>query len=557
MVFVDYKFDPDRNQEIGLFFKNLASLPDTQKIASAFRFSSNLMTHESLNVKHATSPEEPTAQHLDTLIARAFNQSIAYEKHLMNDDPSVQHNLLEKTLRVITKSMFGAAQNIIAMPGNVRVLGSQLRHHPIDTTGTIAKAVCHKVGTVFYTVGSFLNALNTIKVRHDTLINKENCEFIEAFNPRWTAALEEEQKIDCRAIADTIASFSEEDMQKYIVQPFIEAHMVAGILKTAKAIHPVARKFATAAEIESDQPGGSWRTPQELGDLTRHKLVTQTKKEVLVPRLVTDVPATARSLDNLLPTRFVPPASAQPGFLDISGKTSKIVNASLKVPLIPESLQKQYGTELITLAAQNSPQTTAYVVRSLENQAAKIAELSAHEIAHKLVPTVKEIYLSPKELFDLSSKFDGRIIKHELAQLEPKLAGKPLYFDYNHLLAPEIKILGKDIELSGYHHDPKGILEKSECFKLVPFKTRELPEGFQELSIKPLDFNRKSSVCFPAKWTHEKVISKIEESILNGTVGLTDNNKIAITGMIKEGVKITSIIDPNTGVVITAYPNIY
>ncbi len=556
MVLVDYKFDPDRNQKIGLFFKNLASLPDTQKIASAFRFSSDLMTHESLNVKHATSPEEPTAQHLDTLIARAFNQSIAYEKHLMNDDPSVQHNLLEKTLRVITKSMFGAAQNIIAMPGNVRVLGSQLRHHPIDTTGTIAKAVCHKVGTVFYTVGSFLNALNTIKVRHDTLINKENCEFIEAFNPGWTAALEEEQKIDCRAIADTIASFSEEDMQKYIVQPFIEAHMVAGILKTAKAIHPVARKLATAAEIESDQPGGSWRTPQELGDLVRHRFATQAESEVLVPELATHVPTTARSLDNLLPSRFVPPASAQPGFLDISGKTSKIVNASLKVPLIPESLQKQYGTELSTLATQNSPQTTAYVVRSLENQAAKIAELSAHEIADKLVPTVKEIYLSPKELFELSSKFDGRIIKHELAQLEPKLAGKPLYFDYNHIFGIDIELQGKDIKLSGCHHDPKGILERSEHFSVRPFKTRELPAGIHEAEISSIAYATKPSVFFSKDFKREKVMSMIEESITKGIVEKAKDGKIAITGIVDGNIKIRSIIDPKTGRIIS-YPSIY
>jgi hypothetical protein len=440
VVLVDYKFNPDRNQETGLFFKNLAPLPDTQKIASAFRFSSDLMTHESLNVKHASSPEEPTAQHLDTLIARAFNQSIAYEKHLMNDDPSVQHNLLEKTLRVITKSMFGAAQNIIAMPGNVRVLGSQLRHHPIDTTGTIAKAVCHKVGTVFYTVGSFLNALNTIKVRHDTLINKENCEFIEAFNPGWTAALEEEQKIDCRAIADTIASFSEEDMQKYIVQPFIEAHMVAGILKTAKAIHPVVRKFATAAEIESDQPGGSWRTPQELGDLVRHRFTTQAESEVLVPELVTHVPTTARSLGKLLPSRFVPPSSAQPGFLDISPK--KIAGGLAVNRLITRAdLEELVGNQI--------------------EQASKLTFTIPEKIM-KLAPTTKQY---------------------------PKLDGEHMYL-------PEINIhpeTGNTLKLAGFHIDPNGVLEKSGLVKIEKIDTIKLKDGASS-NLKRIIYRQKSQV---------------------------------------------------------------
>ncbi len=170
---------------------------------------------------------------------------------------------------------------------------------------------------------------------------------------------------------------------------------------------------------------------------------------------------------------------------------------------------------------------------------------------------MQKIFITPEKAFELASKFDNRIIKSEVAIYAPHLAGKPLIFDYNHLFSPAIRVKAGEIIITGYHHDTQNILEGCEHFTMQLFKTKELPEGFYQISVGPLNSDPKSTVCFPKEWTQEKVMSKIEESIRNGTVIKQDDGKIAIIGMINEGIKIRSIIDPKTGSVISVFPDIY
>src|SRR6185437_5063646 len=101
------------------------------------------------------------------------------------------------------------------------------------------------------------------------------------------------------------------------------------------------------------------------------------------------------------------------------------------------------------------------------------------------------------------------------------------------------------------------ILTKNNCFTLMPFKTTELPAGFYEVSVKVLDGKNKSSTCFPKDWTKEKVMAKIEESILRGSSVAQPNGRLAIIGMIDEGIAIRSIVDKKSGMVMSAYPDIY
>ena len=170
---------------------------------------------------------------------------------------------------------------------------------------------------------------------------------------------------------------------------------------------------------------------------------------------------------------------------------------------------------------------------------------------------MQKIFITPEKAFELASQFDNRIIKSEVAIYAPHLAGKPLTFDYNHLFSPDIKIIDTKPIITGYHHDAQNILEGCNHFIMTPFKTKELPEGFYQISVSVLGVKGKPTVCFPKEWKEEKVMDKIKESIMNGIVEKTDTGRISISGMIKEGIKIKSIIDPKTGLVITAYPDIY
>jgi hypothetical protein len=255
---------------------------------------------------------------------------------------------------------------------------------------------------------------------------------------------------------------------------------------------------------------------------------------------------------------FNKPAHVKPGFLRIGDSKQVTALCQNKIITISENLQKHHSLEkLNAIAIMHSEKTVAHTVRVLEDQALRICELPKHVNGHKLIPALQQTFLTPEDVFELSSKFDFRIIKPELIESCPELADKPLHFDYTHLFSPDIRVKNGKIEISGYHHDAKNILETNEHFTMTPFKTKELPEGFYEISIKALDSTLKTTVCFPKHWTQEKVMSKIEESIMNGVVVIQKNGRIAIEGNISEGIKITSIIDPKTGLVISVYPDIY
>jgi hypothetical protein len=238
-------------------------------------------------------------------------------------------------------------------------------------------------------------------------------------------------------------------------------------------------------------------------------------------------------------------ATTKIGSFDISSVKSK-------------NFLKHHSLEYLNSLAQGySPDIVKNVVQLLESQATTVLELAKHPEGHKLVPTLQKIFITPEKAFELASMFDNKILKSELSIFAPNLAGKPLTFDYNHLFSPDIEIVGIDIEISGYHHDAQNILESSEHFTMKPFKTKDLPAGFYQISVGALGVRGKSTVCFPKEWTQEKVMSKIEESIKNGTVKRQKDGKIAITGYISEGIKIRSIIDSKTGSITSSFPDIY
>jgi hypothetical protein len=255
---------------------------------------------------------------------------------------------------------------------------------------------------------------------------------------------------------------------------------------------------------------------------------------------------------------FNKPAHVKPGFLRIGDSKQVTALCQNKIITISENLQKYHSLEkLNAIAIMHSEKTVAHAVRVLEDQALRICELPKHVDGHKLIPALQQTFLTPEDVFELSSKFDFRIIKPELIESCPELADKPLHFDYTHLFSPDIRVKNGKIEISGYHHDAQNVLETNEHFTMTPFKTKELPEGFYQISISALGSNPKSTVCFPKHWTREKVMNKIEESITNGTIEKTESGRLSIIGMIEEGIKIRSIIDPDTGLVISAYPFVY
>jgi len=155
---------------------------------------------------------------------------------------------------------------------------------------------------------------------------------------------------------------------------------------------------------------------------------------------------------------------------------------------------------------------------------------------HIFIPKeLKDIVFS-KETWDrLAEKFDGMQISHEKWD-------KPVSteFNYRHFLHPDIKVncLTGEIKFGGFHHDHLGKIQESGVIKFT--EIIEKPHGFYKAKWQWGSFKSKFSSFFPKHWTHDKIMSKVEEALKN--THLVEFNEEyrtwEFTGKISEGIDI-------------------
>lgn len=126
-----------------------------------------------------------------------------------------------------------------------------------------------------------------------------------------------------------------------------------------------------------------------------------------------------------------------------------------------------------------------------------------------------------------------------------------------HILGMELDLSKKGkLTISGFHHDLKNVIEKSDILSFTNRVTYE--HGFYKAALFDKGNFVKNVTFFPAEWPRDKVINKIYEAydnfIKNGATGYIEKgNKYVIRGKIKEGIEIEMYITKN-GNIVTAYP---
>lgn len=167
--------------------------------------------------------------------------------------------------------------------------------------------------------------------------------------------------------------------------------------------------------------------------------------------------------------------------------------------------------------------------------------------------------LQKYELSDFVAKFDNTMI------WTPQECGVeiPMHFDFEYIdIVIKTTVDTCDvIELSGFHHDPNGALQKSGLIEYTITKPKDV-HGCYEIEWRYGNYEKfKPSSMFPDHWSREQIPEKVLESIHNYTDAQPSKNfanRFEITGTTSEGIEIFSIvqIEGKVATIVTYYPNV-
>ncbi len=158
---------------------------------------------------------------------------------------------------------------------------------------------------------------------------------------------------------------------------------------------------------------------------------------------------------------------------------------------------------------------------------------------------LEHILLSSGELERLAGTYNN------ICKSFAEINFKSIIINFEHIFGPEITCIKKGLELSGFHHDFMGLIEKTG---LITF--RYVKKGIHGVYGANWYYNGKEkySTFFPKSWDRVKVMEKIMEAYKNSKLPeLTSQGNWQIKGITSEGIKIDIIID-KLGKVISAYP---
>ncbi len=159
---------------------------------------------------------------------------------------------------------------------------------------------------------------------------------------------------------------------------------------------------------------------------------------------------------------------------------------------------------------------------------------------------LEHILLSSEEIKRLAGTYNN--ICKSFAEID----FKSIIINFEHIFGPEIRCGKKTISLSGFHHDLRGLIEKSG---IIHFS--HILEGPYKVYRANWYYNgiKKCSTFFPKLWNREKVIEKIIEACQNiESILPQPNGTFQLTGITSEGLKIEMIIN-ELGTMTSAYPS--
>jgi hypothetical protein len=171
---------------------------------------------------------------------------------------------------------------------------------------------------------------------------------------------------------------------------------------------------------------------------------------------------------------------------------------------------------------------------------------SASSCLTEFLFSVEKDIINLRQLFDCTRKGFG------------ELAGKYIKIDYQHIFGVELQVGKKGkINLSGFHHDFMGAIEKNRVFDFV--NVIKGKSGFYSADVV---INGRSTykTFFPQAWSREKVTSKIYEAFDNfiesgAPTELIRGDKYLVKGIIAEGITIEMYMT-KSGKIVTAYPEL-
>jgi hypothetical protein len=180
--------------------------------------------------------------------------------------------------------------------------------------------------------------------------------------------------------------------------------------------------------------------------------------------------------------------------------------------------------------------------KNIINSAKTLFESAYAEIAIKLEKKIEKI----REFYILKPQHDF-----------PNFGNKHIKIALEHILGVELRWseLGSLLDLSGFHHDFMGAVEKSKVFKFLNKVIKE--NGCYSADIV-VDGKTFPKTFFPQHWSQKEVAEKIYEAyhnfIKSGVpLELGRGGKYFIKGCTNEGIEIEMYITQK-GLITTAYP---
>lgn len=227
-----------------------------------------------------------------------------------------------------------------------------------------------------------------------------------------------------------------------------------------------------------------------------------------------------------------------------------------RLETVPQLAALEAAPVLLAEQTANNVEMIATTLQGVESSAQEAAlehavqvlEQASHEqclIIHQLQKLFQNLYEELPILEALNKQRKGFA----------EFANKCIKFPLAHIFTIEFK-LGKDgISLSGFHHDPMNIIEKSGILKFANKKFGK--NGIYKAKVF-FNGNEYNKTFFPTDWSREKVISKIYEAyddfISNGAnATVTKGGQYKISGLTSEGIEIEMYITKK-GRVTTVYP---
>ncbi len=243
-----------------------------------------------------------------------------------------------------------------------------------------------------------------------------------------------------------------------------------------------------------------------------------------------------------------------------------IPGASIKV--VKSLLKASRGVDCLALAKRFRTLTQAAKARVIIQNPGTVLLANAFETLEELVEIGKDTakracgaVCNTKHLIKLKALEHILLNNEEIEKLAcmynnvlegfAQINFKSIIINSAHILGPEIRCVKKGLELSGFHHDFMGFIQKAGIILFDCIK--EEAHGIYSANWY---YNgiKKQSTFFPKAWDRAKVIEKIIEAYKNQEFReLTSQGKWRVRGMTNEGIKIEIIIN-KLGEMTSAYP---